>query len=64
MTSLPAIESRNYLTPQEAASLLEINLSTVHDWKERGILPYKKWGGRLRLDKTTVLQILERGATE
>ena len=63
MTQLPDISQRNYLIPQEAATVLGVSVATIQKWKDRGILPHKKFGGRIRLDKTAIQLIVKEGAT-
>lgn len=43
------------LTVQQAATLLAVSVSTIHEWKRRGLLPYTKLGGRAYLKNSDVL---------
>lgn len=43
------------LTVQQAAELLDVCVATVHEWKRRGVLGYRKIGGRAYLSRTDVL---------
>lgn len=43
------------LTVQQAAALLDVSVATCHEWKRRGILPYRKVGGRAYLSRADVL---------
>lgn len=43
------------LTVQQAAELLDVSVATVHEWKRRGVLPYRKIGGRAYLNRIDVL---------
>jgi excisionase family DNA binding protein len=43
------------LTVQQAAELLDVCVATVHEWKRRGILAYRKIGGRAYLNRAEVL---------
>lgn len=43
------------LTVQQAADLLDVCVATVHEWKRRGVLAYRKIGGRAYLNRADVL---------
>jgi excisionase family DNA binding protein len=43
------------LTVQQSAELLDVCVATVHEWKRRGVLPFRKIGGRAYLNKADVL---------
>lgn len=43
------------LTLQQAADLLDVCVATVHEWKRRGVLAYRKIGGRTYLSRADVL---------
>jgi len=43
------------LTVQQAAELLDVCVATVHEWKRRGVLVYRKIGGRAYLNRADVL---------
>jgi excisionase family DNA binding protein len=43
------------LTVQQAATLLDVSVATVHEWKRRGVLAYRKIGGRAYLNRADVL---------
>ncbi|WP_151088046.1 helix-turn-helix domain-containing protein [Hymenobacter baengnokdamensis] len=43
------------LTVQQAASLLDVCVATIHEWKRRGVLVYSKIGGRTYLKRSEVL---------
>jgi len=43
------------LTVQQAAQLLDVSVATVHEWKRRGVLTYRKVGGRVYLGRADVL---------
>jgi excisionase family DNA binding protein len=43
------------LTVQQAAELLNVCVATVHEWKRRGVLVYRKIGGRAYLNRSDVL---------
>lgn len=40
-------EPKQYLTRQEVAEMFSIDLSTVHNWKKKGILNAHQIGGRV-----------------
>jgi excisionase family DNA binding protein len=43
------------LTVPQAAELLNVSVATIHEWKRRGMLPYRKIGGRAYLNRPDVL---------
>lgn len=43
------------LTVQQAAELLDVCVATVHEWKRRGVLVYRKIGGRVYFNRADVL---------
>jgi excisionase family DNA binding protein len=43
------------LTVQQAAELLDVCVATVHEWKRRGVLAFRKIGGRTYLNRADVL---------
>jgi excisionase family DNA binding protein len=43
------------LTVQQAAELLDVCVATVHEWKRRGVLAFRKIGGRVYLHRADVL---------
>jgi excisionase family DNA binding protein len=52
--SAPAAEEE-LLTVRQAATLLDVCVATIHEWKRRGLLPYTRLGGRVYLKKADVL---------
>ena len=42
------------LTAKQVSELLEVHLSTVYDWVERGMIPCVKLGRLIRFKKTEV----------
>ncbi|MCI1187866.1 helix-turn-helix domain-containing protein [Hymenobacter sp. DH14] len=57
--SLPAVATApvadELLTVLQAATLLDVCVATVHEWKRRGLLAYTKLGGRAYLKRSDVL---------
>jgi excisionase family DNA binding protein len=49
----PATEE--LLTVRQAATLLDVCVATIHEWKRRGLLAYTRLGGRVYLKKAEVL---------
>ena len=50
-----AAEMPTLLTVREAAALLHVSVATIHQWKRRGILPFRKLGNRTLLEHAAVL---------
>jgi excisionase family DNA binding protein len=50
----PAAEEE-LLTVRQAATLLDVCVATIHEWKRRGLLGYTRLGGRVYLKKAEVL---------
>jgi excisionase family DNA binding protein len=53
-TPAPATEEE-LLTVRQAATLLDVCVATIHEWKRRGLLAYTRLGGRVYLKKAEVL---------
>jgi len=47
-------EPKQYLTRQEVAKMLSVDLSTVHNWTKKGILTANQIGGRVFYLRTDV----------
>jgi len=47
--------SDDLLTVKQAAELLDVSVATIHEWKRRAVLPFRKIGGRAYLSKVDVL---------
>jgi excisionase family DNA binding protein len=55
-TALPApTAEEELLTVRQAATLLDVCVATVHQWKRLGLLGYTRLGGRVYLKKAEVL---------
>jgi excisionase family DNA binding protein len=50
-----AAPADDLLTVRQAAELLNVCVATVHEWKRRGMLVYRKIGGRVYLNRIDVL---------
>ena len=50
-----AAPTDDLLTVQQAAALLDVSVATIHEWKRRGMLPFRKIGGRAYLNRADVL---------
>lgn len=54
--ALPALAAEEeLLTVRQAATLLDVCVATIHEWKRRGLLAYTRLGGRVYLKKAQVL---------
>jgi predicted site-specific integrase-resolvase len=40
---------------RRAATMLDVCVATIHEWKRRGLLGYTRLGGRVYLKKAEVL---------
>ncbi|MFV0565861.1 MAG: helix-turn-helix domain-containing protein [Flavobacteriaceae bacterium] len=47
-------EPTQYLTRQEVAEMLSIDLSTVHNWTKKGIITAKQLGGRVYYERKAI----------
>jgi hypothetical protein len=45
------------LTVRQAATLLDVCVATIHEWKRRGLLAYQKIGGRTYLRRSDILAV-------
>lgn len=43
------------LTVRQAATLLDVCVATIHEWKRRGLLAFRKIGGRAYIKHSDVL---------
>ncbi|TDN38260.1 DNA-binding protein [Hymenobacter sp. UV11] len=50
-----AAAEEELLTVRQAATLLDVCVATIHEWKRRGLLGYTRIGGRVYLKKAEVL---------
>ncbi len=57
MLSLESIE--RLLTPAEVARILSVNVKTIYEWAELGIIPSLKLGGCVRFDPKQIAIWLE-----
>jgi excisionase family DNA binding protein len=55
LAPLAAPAEEELLTVRQAATLLDVCVATVHEWKRRGLLGYTRLGGRVYLKKAEVL---------
>jgi excisionase family DNA binding protein len=46
------------ITPLEAADYLKVSTQTIRNWLKNGTLPYIRLGGRYRIEKSVVEQLL------
>lgn len=53
-------EYRNLLTRRQVSDLLSIDLSTVHNWTKKGILPAYRLGGRVYFKLSDIENNLDR----
>lgn len=49
------VAEEELLTVRQAATLLDVCVATIHEWKRRGLLGYTRLGGRVYLKKAEVL---------
>jgi len=47
-------EPNEYLTRVEVAEMLSVDLSTIHNWKSKGVLKAHQIGGRVYYKRTEV----------
>jgi excisionase family DNA binding protein len=62
-----SISSRNldetFLTVAEVAEMLKLNQQTVRNWIDQGSLPALRVGRRVRIRRSDLERVLERGST-
>jgi len=46
--------SKEYLTPEKVAKILDVNIETVYRWLNKGVLPGVKIGGLWRVRKEDI----------
>lgn len=54
-SSAPQPLADELLTVPQAAELLNVCVATIHEWKRRGVLTYRKIGSRAYLNRADVL---------
>jgi len=52
-----------FLTVAEVAEMLKLNQQTVRNWIDQGSLPALRVGRRVRIRRSDLERVLERGAT-
>jgi excisionase family DNA binding protein len=55
LTTPSAVEEPVLLSVREAAAFLQVSVATVHEWKRRGKLPYRKLSSRTYFERTALL---------
>jgi excisionase family DNA binding protein len=53
-----------FLTVAEVAELLKLNQQTVRNWIDQGYLPAVRVGRRVRVRRSDLDQLLEKGSTQ
>ncbi len=53
----------SFLTVAEVAEMLKLNQQTVRNWIDQGSLPALRVGRRVRIRRSDLERVLERGAT-
>ena len=48
------------LTIQQLADFFQVSITTIHNWKNEGLLPYVKVKSRVRFKKSVVLALDEK----
>jgi excisionase family DNA binding protein len=57
-TTAPASAAEEeLLTVRQAATLLDVCVATIHEWKRRGLLAYQKVGGRTYFRRSDILTV-------
>lgn len=51
----PNKEPPKTLNTKEVAELLDVSITTIHNYKSKHMIPYKKIGGRLHFERDKVL---------
>jgi excisionase family DNA binding protein len=55
--SLAPATEEELLTVRQAATLLDVCVATIHEWKRRGLLAYQKVGGRTYFRRSDILAV-------
>ncbi|HEY1903070.1 MAG TPA: helix-turn-helix domain-containing protein [Terracidiphilus sp.] len=63
-TEDPAIESRELLTAKEVEALLRIDVKTIYNYAQRGLIPYVRIQSNLRFVKSDVLAWVAEHSSE
>ncbi|MDV4068936.1 helix-turn-helix domain-containing protein [Elizabethkingia anophelis] len=58
-TIISKSEEKPLYTRQETAELLDVSLTTLHNWNKAGILNAKKMGSRVYYSKEEVMALLK-----
>jgi len=48
------------LTIQQIADYFQVSITTIHNWKKEGLIPYVKVKSRVRFKKSVVLDLEEK----
>lgn len=63
MTLEPGKLEDSFLTVAEVAGMLKLNQQTVRNWIDQGSLPALRVGRRVRIRRSDLERLLERGST-
>ncbi len=55
----PKIEEE-LLTTKQIALFFKVSITTIHNWKKSGVIPYIKMKSRIRFQKSKVLELYEK----
>lgn len=53
-------EKEELLTIQQIADYFQVSITTIHNWKKEGLIPYVKVKSRVRFKKSVVLDLEEK----
>jgi len=53
-------QAEELLTIQQIADYFQVSITTIHNWKKEGLIPYVKVKSRVRFKKSVVLNLEEK----
>ena len=53
-------KAEELLTIQQIADYFQVSITTIHNWKKEGLIPYVKVKSRVRFKKSVVLDLEEK----
>lgn len=54
------VSSEELLTIKQIATFFQVSNTTIHNWKNAGLLPYVRIKSRIRFKKSEVLKLYEK----
>lgn len=57
---IPSLLEEELLTIKQIAKFFQVSETTIHNWKNNGIIPYVRVNSRIRFKKSEILKLKEK----